>query len=56
VVIRSGVKTMLRTAYRILGGRARPNARLRIASGPANIVQDDPDEEETDEVEPNGAP
>jgi hypothetical protein len=56
VVIRSGVKTMLRTAYRILGGRARPNARLRIASGPANIVQDDPDEVETDEVEPNGAP
>jgi hypothetical protein len=32
-VIRSRVKTMMRTAYKILGGRARPNGMLGIAGG-----------------------
>jgi hypothetical protein len=35
VVIRSGVEMMMRTAFKILGGRARLSVLLRIAEGPA---------------------
>jgi hypothetical protein len=48
---------MLRTAYKILGGRAGPNAMLRITDGADNVVQDEPGEKEDPDVEgPSRAP
>jgi hypothetical protein len=44
-VIRSGVETMMCTAYRILGGRARPNAVLRIARDEDTTRQAESDED-----------
>jgi hypothetical protein len=52
-VIRSGVDTMMRTAYMIPGGRARPTAVLRIAGGDDEARQEESDEEGDSVAVPN---
>jgi hypothetical protein len=55
VVIRSGVETMMRTAFRILGGRARPAAPLMIMEGTAGhqavTSEDEASREDEDDLE-----
>jgi hypothetical protein len=53
VVIRSGVETMIHTAFRILGRRARPNEPLMIAGGTVAAEQSESSEDDNSEAMDN---